>query len=55
MQIMFVARYLGLVFVGLLLWMLGLVVLDVPPNLPLWRHSFGGLLFGCALHLWRKL
>ena len=36
---------------GVLLWMLGLVVLDVPAGLSFWRHLAGGaiLLAGVAL------
>ena len=49
-----VARWAGLVAGGLLLWMLGLVALDVPGALEHWRHVAGAALIVCAVHLWRR-
>ena len=49
-----VARWAGLVAAGLLLWMLGLVALDVPGGLEQWRHAVGAVLLVCAVHLWRR-
>jgi hypothetical protein len=49
-----VARWAGLVGAGLLLWLIGLVVLDVPGALEQWRHAAGAVLLVCAVHLWRR-
>lgn len=48
------ARWVATVAAGVLLWLLALAVLDVPGNLPQWRHWVGaGLMLG-AMHLWRR-
>ena len=48
-----VARWAALVGVGLVLWFFGLMALDVPVDLPQWRHVAGAALLVCAVHLWR--
>lgn len=49
-----VARWAGLIFAGCLVWMLGLVLLDVPAELEIWRHLVGAMLLLCAVFLWRR-
>ena len=48
-----VARWAVLVGVGLVLWLFGLMALDVPVDLPQWRHVAGAALLVFAVHLWR--
>lgn len=54
MRAVAVARWAGLVAAGLLLWLFGLLALDVPAGLEQWRHVVGAALLVCAVHLWRR-
>ena len=47
-------RWAAVIAAGVLLWMLGLFALDVPADLPTWRHWAGATLLVCAVHLWRR-
>jgi hypothetical protein len=47
-------RWAALVSAGVLLWMFGLLALDVPADLPHWRHIAGAVLMVCAVHSWRR-
>jgi hypothetical protein len=49
-----VARWAALVGAGLVMWFFGLMALDVPVELPQWRHVAGAALLVCAVHLWRQ-
>lgn len=49
-----VFRWAAYVCAGMLLWMFGLLALDVPAVLESWRHSAGAALLVCAVHLWRR-
>ena len=49
-----VARWAAWVGGGLLLWLFGLLALDVPAALPHWRHVVGAALLVCAVHAWRR-
>lgn len=49
-----VARWATYIGAGLLLWMFGLLALDVPAGLPHWKHVAGAALLVCAVHLWRR-
>lgn len=49
-----VAGWAAYVGAGLLLWMFGLLALDVPAALAHWRHIAGAALLVCAVHLWRR-
>lgn len=44
-------RCAGLIGAGVLLWMFGLLALDVPADLPHWRIIAGAALLTCAVHL----
>jgi len=46
------ARWGALIAAGSVIWMLGLAVLDVPVDLPIWRHVAGAALAACALGVW---
>lgn len=47
-------RWAALVSAGVLLWVFGLLALDVPADLPHWRHIAGAALLACAVHLWQR-
>lgn len=47
-----VARWAALLCIGALLWLLGLVALDVPIDLPLWRHVCGAAVLSAAVRVW---
>lgn len=48
---MTVIRWVGFIGAGALLWMFGLLALDVPADLPHWRIIAGAALLVCAVHL----
>jgi hypothetical protein len=49
-----IARFVLLVAIGLVLWMFGLVALDVPVGLPYWRHIAGAVLIVLAVNLFQE-
>lgn len=46
-------RCAGFIGAGALLWMFGLLALDVPADLPHWRIIAGAALLVCAVHLFQ--
>lgn len=46
------ARWVASSAAGSVIWMIGLAVLDVPVDLPIWRHAAGSALVVCALGVW---
>ena len=49
-----VMHFCGLISLGLLIWMTGLAVLEVPSGLSPWRHGVGAALLAVAVFVWSR-
>ena len=49
-----VMRFCGLISLGVLIWMIGLAVLEVPGDLSPWRHAVGAALLAMAVFVWSR-
>ena len=49
-----VMHFCGLASLGVLIWMIGLAVLEVPGGLSLWRHAVGAALLAMAVFVWSR-
>ena len=49
-----VARWAVVLLLGVALWLIGLGVLGVPADLPLWRHVAGAAMLATACFSWRR-
>ena len=49
-----VMHFCGLISFGVLIWMTGLAVLEVPVGLPPWRHAVGAALLATAVFVWSR-
>ena len=49
-----VVRWVVVILVGVLLWLVGLGFLGVSPDLPQWRHIAGAASLAAAFFLWQQ-
>ena len=49
-----VSRWAMVMLIGVALWLIGLVVLGVPADLPPWRHVVGAAMLATACFCWAR-